>query len=87
MNTLSLNAEILQALSHISNNESLQKEVLNFIKKLIVKQEKENQAVETYHEKTKQELIDDMQEVCSQIKLARAGKIKGRPLEEVLNEL
>lgn len=37
--------------------------------------------------KTKAELIADLNEMCEQIKLARAGKLKGRPAEELLNEL
>lgn len=37
--------------------------------------------------KTKAEVLSDWEEVCDTIKLAREGKIKGRPVEELLNEL
>ena len=40
-----------------------------------------------YRPKTKAELIEDLNEVCDEIKLIRAGKLKGRPAEELLNEL
>lgn len=36
---------------------------------------------------TKEELVADLNEMCEQIKLVRAGKLKGRPAEELLNEL
>lgn len=42
---------------------------------------------DTYHEKTKAEYIADMEAVCEQIKLVRAGKLKGTPIEEFLKEL
>lgn len=37
--------------------------------------------------KTKAEVLADWEEVCDTIKSAREGKIKGRPVEELLNEL
>lgn len=35
----------------------------------------------------KAELIADLNEMCEEVKLIRAGKLKGRPAEELLNEL
>lgn len=37
--------------------------------------------------KTKTEVLADWEEACNTIKSAREGKIKGRPVEELLNEL
>lgn len=36
---------------------------------------------------THEELVEDLNAMCEQIKLVRAGKLKGRPVEELLNEL
>ena len=36
---------------------------------------------------TKSEIMDGLSEACKDIKLMREGKLKGRPIEELLNEL
>ena len=36
---------------------------------------------------TKAEILSDFSEACQDIKLAREGKLQGRPLEDLLNEL
>ena len=36
---------------------------------------------------TREEQIAEVNEMCEEIKLIRAGKLKGRPAEELLNEL
>lgn len=36
---------------------------------------------------TKSEIMDGLSETCKDIKLMREGKLKGRPIEELLNEL
>ena len=36
---------------------------------------------------TKSEIMDGLSESCKDIKLMREGKLKGRPIEELLNEL
>lgn len=95
MNTLNLNAELFRELSYIADDESSMKKVLKYVKKLAAKQYKTpaptvsvaaEEAV-AYRPKTKAELIEDLNEVCEEIKLIRAGKLKGRPAEELLNEL
>ena len=91
MSTTNLNAELFRQLSYIADDENYMKKVLNYIKILASQKEKETTA-DTLAEddvpyRTKEELIADINEVCNQIKQARAGKLKGRPLEEVLNEL
>lgn len=91
MSTTSLNAELFRQLSYIADDENCMKKVLNYIKKLANQKEKETTADTLAEEevpyRTKEELIAGFNEVCEQIKQARAGKLKGRPLEEVLNEL
>jgi len=95
MNTLNLNAELFRELSYIADDESSMKKVLKYVKKLAAKQYKTpaptvsvaSEDTEPYRPKTKAELIEDLNEVCKEIKLIRAGKLKGRPAEELLNEL
>lgn len=36
---------------------------------------------------TKEEILAGFNEACKEIKLAREGKLKGRPAEELINEL
>lgn len=36
---------------------------------------------------TKEEILAGFSEACKEIKLAREGKLKGRPAEELINEL
>lgn len=91
MSAQSLNAELFRQLSYIADDENYMKKALNYIKKLASQKEKENTA-DTLREddvpyRTKEELIADINEVCEQIKQARAGKLKGRSLKEALNEL
>ncbi len=68
--------------------------ILERIKKLLCR---ENHAVEEAyptilaeeeaHYKTRAEIMADMEEAFKTAKLAREGKIEGRPIEELLNEL
>lgn len=94
MNTMNVNVELFRQLSYIADDENYMKKALNYIKKLVVQKEKEEQAPFTvaedeveYRPLTKEEVLRDMNEVCEQIKQARSGQLKGRPLEELLNEL
>ena len=79
---MNLNAELFRQLSYIANDEDYMRKAVNFIKKLAKKKEEES-----YKAKTKAEIQDDLNEMCQEIKLARKGIIKGRPAEELLNEL
>ena len=90
--TMSLNAELLKELSGIADDEGCVRKVLAYVRKVAAQRRKEEETVSCVREeevpyKTKAELIADLNEVCEQIKLARAGKLKGRPIEELLDEL
>lgn len=88
--TWSINAELLRQLSYIADDEDCMKKALRYIEKLVRQKQGATHVAEDaeeHHSPTKAELIADLNEVCEQIKLARAGKLKGRPLEDVLNEL
>lgn len=95
MNTMSLNAEILRELSYIANDETRLKKALNYVRRLVSQQKEEEmqsaskvaEEGEAYRPLTKAELVAELKEMCDEVKLIRAGKVKGRPAEELLNEL
>lgn len=67
--------------------------VLESVKKMLIHAKKERESASTLaaeDEKsymTKSEIMNGMAEACKDIKLMREGKLKGRPIEELLNEL
>lgn len=95
MNTMSLNAEILRELSYIADDETRLKKALNYVRRLVSQQKEEEmqsaskvaEEGEAYRPLTKAELVAELKELCDEVKLIRAGKVKGRPAEELLNEL
>ena len=96
MTTMNLNAELFRELSYIADNESSMKKLLAFVKKLVAQQSKTAAALTSYvvseetvpyHRLTREEQIAEVNEMCEEIKQIRAGKLKGRPAEELLNEL
>jgi len=95
MNTMSLNAEILRELSYIADDETRLKKALNYVRRLVSQQKEEEKQTaskvaeegEAYRPLTKAELVAELKEMCDEVKLIRAGKVKGRPAEELLNEL
>ena len=95
MNTMSLNAEILRELSYIADDETRLKKALIYVRRLVSQQKEEEKQTaskvaeegEAYRPLTKAELVAELKEMCDEVKLIRAGKVKGRPAEELLNEL
>ena len=47
----------------------------------------ENESVGMVSEKPHSEYLNDIQEMCDNVKLIKAGKLKGRPVESLLDEL
>ena len=95
MSTMSLNADLFRELSYIADDEESMRKVVGYIRKVVAQRRKAiacassvvaEEAV-AYHSMTKAELIADLNEMCEEVKLIRAGKLKGRPAEELLNEL
>ncbi|MBQ4621436.1 MAG: hypothetical protein IJB28_02160 [Bacteroidaceae bacterium] len=93
MTTMELNAEIFRQLSYIADEKSYMDKVLAYIKKLVKQRESEDHAAlsiaaeEPAPYYTKAEILAGFDEACKDIKLAREGKLEGRPIEELLNEL
>ena len=96
MTTMNLNAELFRELSYIADNESSMKKLLAFVKKLVAQQSKTAAAPTSYvvseetvpyHRLTREEQIAEVNEMCEEIKLIRAGKLKGKSWEEFKHEL
>lgn len=89
MNTMNLNAEFFRHLSLIADDENYMKKAINYIKHLVEEKEQAGASMQKSENisKTKAEMAINLNEMCTQIKQARTGKLKGRPAEELLNEL
>ena len=88
MTALQLNAELLRQLSYIADDETYLRRALNTIKRLVAEKTiAENESVGMVSEKPHSEYLSDIQEMCDNIKLIKAGKLKGRPAESLLDEL
>ena len=88
MTTLQLNAELLRQLSYIADDETYLRKALNTIKRLVAEKTiAENESIGMVSEKPYSEYLSDIQEMCDNVKLIKAGKLKGRPVESLLDEL
>lgn len=87
MNTISLESMQNELIREILNTDNMQ--VLEKLKKVLRHDTKMPDLVAEDAEPymTKAEIIADLKEVCKDLKLAREGKLKGRPIEDLLNEL
>ena len=82
--TLDIGTELFREIGYLVDDENSLKKMLAYARKLVAKKK---EAEVAFPSRTKEEWVAEMNEVCEQIKLARSGKLKGRPLEEVLDEL
>ena len=88
MTTLQLHAELLRQLSYIADDETYLRRALNTIKRLVAEKTiAENESVGMVSEKPHSEYLSDIQEMCDNVKLIKAGKLKGRPVESLIDEL
>ena len=88
MTTLQLNADLLRQLSYIADDETYLRKAINTIKRLVAEKTiAENESVGMVSEKPHSEYLSDIQEMCDNVKLIKAGKLKGRPVESLLDEL
>jgi ABC-type polysaccharide/polyol phosphate transport system ATPase subunit len=84
MTTLQLHAELLRQLSYIADDETYLRKALNTIKRLVAEKK---ESVGMVSEKPHSEYLSDIQEMCDNVKLIKAGKLNGRPVESLLDEL
>ena len=54
---------------------------LSFVKKIEVEE------VEEYKESTKEEILEGIRQAVKEVNLIKQGKLKGKPLKELLDEL
>lgn len=88
MTALQLNAELLRQLSYIADDENYLQKAINSIKQLVAEKVfAENESVGMVSEKSHEECLADIQEMCDSVKLIKSGQLKGRPAESLLNEL
>ena len=91
MSTITLESiqnELIREILDIKNVK-----VLESVRKTLIHAKKEMESVSTMVAEdeepymTKSEIMDGLSEACKDIKLMREGKLKGRPIEELFNEL
>ena len=88
MTTLQLHAELLRQLSYIADDETYLRKAINTIKHLVAEKTiAENESVGMVSEKPHSEYLNDIQEMCDNVKLIKAGNLNGRPVESLLDEL
>ena len=91
MSTITLESIQNELIREILDIKSVK--VLESVRKTLVHAKKEMESVSTMVAEdeepymTKSEIMDGLSEACKDIKLMREGKLKGRPIEELLNEL
>ena len=88
MTALQMNAELLRQLSYIADDENFLTRAINSIKQLVAeKLSMESSSQGIVAEKTHEEYLQDIQEMCDNVKMIKAGALKGRPAEYLLDEL
>lgn len=84
MRMMQLKQSVLQdVVSLLDDNESMKK-LHEFLQSL---KSQKTEAEEDMIAKEKEEILDDIREGFKELKLMKQGKLKGRPVEELLNEL
>ena len=81
MTSMELNAELFRNLSYIADDEDSMKKVVKYIKKLVSKKEEKEDCM------SKEEILAEFDTACKNLKLYKEGKLKARPMEELLAEL
>lgn len=87
MNTLEMDAYKAELAREILLTDNWN--LLDKVKRLISREAKKREAAlkEQEGEMTKEEILSDLEEAFQTAKLVREGKVKGRPIEMLLNEL
>ncbi len=85
MNALNINAEIMQQLGYIADDEDLMKKVLKYIKRIV--SHKEEAATEAYVPRTKEEILGSLDQSFKEIKFHSEGKIELKSAYELIDEL
>lgn len=83
MATMQLQQAVLQdVISLLDDNETMKK-----LQKYVHRLKSEKEAEERMSVKEKQEVLNDIKDGLRELKQMRQGKLKSRPIEELLNEI
>lgn len=82
MTTLELRQAVLRDLAPFLDNDEAMKKLQKFLYRL-----KGDKAEKEMSEKEKEEILDDIREGLLELKLMKQGKLKSRPVEELLDEI
>lgn len=86
MTTIQLQQTVLQEVVSLMDNEKAMQKLQRFLSKLKQKEEA-NAKAEEMTAAEKEEILNDIREGLRELKLVREGKLKPRPIEELLHEL
>ncbi|RKU63836.1 hypothetical protein DWW91_24035 [Parabacteroides sp. AF17-3] len=80
---IQLQQSVLQDVAYLlDDNEAMKK-----LQKVLQRLKKEKAAKEEMSAAEKEEILNDIRDGLRELKLVREGKLKSRPIEELLNEL
>lgn len=83
MTTIQLQQSVLRdVISLLDDNESMEK-----LQKYLRRLKSKKTADEEMTPNEKQEILNDIKDGLQELQLMKQGKLKGRPVEELLNEL
>ena len=85
MTTLQLNAELYRQLSYIADDKNLMQKVVNYVKRL-TRERAVGKGTDT-HVVSDEDVLNDLNHACKELKDYRSGKIKLQSADTLINEL
>lgn len=82
-----LNAELYRQLGYVADDEVSMKKILRYVKGVVAKKEARNEAADSYVPLTHDELVMEFKGALDDLKQSLDGKVKYRPVEELIDEL
>ncbi|MDD6001149.1 MAG: hypothetical protein PUC50_03035 [Bacteroidales bacterium] len=86
MSTMELRAELFQNINPLLDDESLLREVLDFIKGLVSRKKEAASTVSVQHD-SDEEIEAGLRQAFKELKSVKEGKLQTRDFFEVVNEL
>lgn len=79
--TITLQQSVMQDVVSLMDDNDAMRKLKKYLRKLISESEKEMSKAE------KEEVLDSIRQGLVEVRLVKEGKLKSRPVEELLNEL
>lgn len=79
--TIKLQQSVMQDVVSLMDDNDAMRKLKKYLRKLISESEKEMSKAE------KEEVLDSIRQGLIEVRLVKEGKLKSRPVEELLNEL